>query len=238
MGITLIFYLYRLINSVCAEYDNLSESMLDYLINTLSYYGITNENFMERLCGDIKSDKLLVNTREFASDILYLLAKCRYADFEALDKIVDTLMIDSADVEFIYQVRDFWGLSVLLYHEHNNEFVGVFERRCLNLDDKDRITDTAATQTLLAYSLIYGKWKDTEKEINYDVMKLLIKQVLKSMPRLDYHSINVTLQSLARLNIRNEKVFEEAANRLMKDIQNMDEVPIKPKEISQIFSAY
>ena len=113
---------------------------------------------------------------------------------------------------------------------------------------------------MLAYSLIYeSKNKNKEEvdsemlefkeetkeelkgdipEFNVEAIKIIIQRIIIKIDQFNYHNLTVVVQSLARMNIRNEKIFTEVASRIMTDIEKEIQIDIKPKESVQIFSSF
>lgn len=80
---------------------------------------------------------------------------------------------------------------------------------------------------------------DKEKpEFNAEAIKVVIKLIIERISKFTYYNITVIVQALARLNIRNEKIFTEVANRIVGDIEKQVEINIKPIEAVQIFSSF
>jgi hypothetical protein len=83
---------------------------------------------------------------------------------------------------------------------------------------------------VLLKSIISNSWLEEKPNFNSEKELSEYKESL-------FHSLTVTLQSLARLNIRNEAIATKFANKIVSESSE----PIAdytPKEISQIFSSY
>lgn len=72
-------------------------------------------------------------------------------------------------------------------------------------------------------------------ELNLD--QDISKNKLEIKPNF-YHSITVIVQSLAKLKVRNSKIFTQIALRILSDSAHHQNLPIKPKEAAQILSSY
>lgn len=110
------------------------------------------------------------------------------------------------------------------------------------INKQQKTTDDELEQELFSFDQSSDQTEKIDEketpEFNVEAIKILIKLVINRITNFNYYNITVVLQSLARMNIRNEKIFTEVANKIMQDIQNDVKINIKPKEIAQIFSSF
>ena len=174
-------------------------------------------------------------------------AKSNYYDTEVLEVLEDVLYYRDDKAQFVDYIHQFWGFTILGYHNYSSRYIEQFEKR-LSMTAKDSIGNLShCAKILLSYSLI-------DKELNKSIMVMLLKSILSNSwmeetPEFSsetelseykeslFHSITVVLQSLARMNIRNEAIATKFANKLISEsVQPV--ANYTPKEISQIFASY
>lgn len=114
----------------------------------------------------------------------------------------------------------------------------------LSLDEDFQVSLEYISKLLYCYSMI-------NDNLNFEVLKRILQNIIKrtdvfpentanKMPMYDnlYHSIAVIATSLARLNIRNEKIFSMIATRILSDSIHRGVYKIKPKESILIFESF
>lgn len=177
----------------------------------------------------------------------YSLLNNNYYDTEVLETFEDVLYFRNDTAQFADYIHQFWGFTILGYHNYSTRYIEQFEKRLSNTINGNIDCFSHWAKILLCYSLI-------NKELDKTIMVMLLKSIL-SNPWLEekakfnsdnelleyketlFHSITVTLQSLARLNIRNEAIAMKFANKIVEE--SVEPVAdYTPKEISQIFSSY
>ena len=176
-----------------------------------------------------------MKTKDEYSKLLYFFAKSRHFNLEVLEILENELLKHSmylTKYEVYQKVINFWSFSILRHHNYSMKYVENFNEFIKLIDnDKIDISKDHLPLILLSYSHI-------NENLDLEVMKLIIQRCMDSINKLNYHNLTVIVQSLARMNIRNEAAFTAVANRIITDIENENDIEIKAKEAAQIFSSF
>lgn len=222
----------------------MNKKNLIYLLSALSYFEVHDHEFWDRLSKDIILGRIKITHSEDLQTLLIFFAKSRYRNTKLLSIIEESLLYANESRPINQHINELWAFSILEYYEESTEYVKIFDKRLLSLPEDSPLSLELIAKTLYSYSLIKDK-------LNVDVLKKILKMIvnleeilpketdteLEITPQL-YHSLTVIVKALAKMNIRNEKVYSMVATRIMCDIKHHDSLPIKSIESAQIFSSY
>jgi len=239
--------LIRLVDSIVSQYSEIQLPMMFYLISSLWYFEMGLNELWERICTDLKNNKIIITDSASATKLLLFFAKNKYFDKEVLEKLEDVLFYRDDSANLVDYVHQLWAFSVLGYYNYSTRYIEQFNERAHKVKDIKFHSLELSAKVLLSYSMIN---KDLDNAILKKVLKAIIDSkesevveeggISKMYPSYKqnlFHSMTVILQSLVKLDIRNEAIFTKFANKIVCE-GDESEVDYQAKEISQLFSCY